>query len=64
MTYGDDNVAFSEYLTKLQDEVRNDSKHKQLKKERNKMKSKSNRKAKENIYYTDVCNARGMSCND
>lgn len=40
MTYGDDNVAFSEYLTKLQDEVRNDSKHKQLKKERNKMKSK------------------------
>ena len=40
MTYGDDNVAFSDYLTKLQDEVRNDSKHKQLKKERNKMKSK------------------------
>lgn len=28
MTYGDDNATFSEYLTKLQDEVRNDSKHK------------------------------------
>ena len=28
MTYGDDNAAFSEYLTELQDEVRNDSKHK------------------------------------
>ena len=40
MTYGDDNAASSEYLTELQDEVRNDSKHKQLKKERNKMKSK------------------------
>ena len=28
MTYGDDNAAFSEYHTKLQDEVRNDSKQK------------------------------------
>lgn len=28
MTYGDDNAAFSEYLIKLWDGVRNDSKHK------------------------------------
>ena len=56
MTYGDDNATFSEYLTKLQDEVRNDSKHK--------IAQKGNRKAKENIYYTDVYDTGGMSSND
>ena len=61
MTYGDDNVAFSEYLTKLQDEVRNDSKHKQLKKERNKMKSKVTGRLKK-IFIVLMCMTLAGCC--
>lgn len=64
MTYGDDNAAFSEYHTKLQDEVRNDSKYKIAQKGEKKNEKESNRKVKENIYYTDVYDTGGMSCND